>query len=837
MIIDSDKASSSGTSRPTRSNTTGTHLSGHSTTRSAASSDENFEPEEAHLPTYSPREQAARYSSEVPYDPEQRRLPLRRTSDHFPSDRKSRPPAYGSVPTATTAFQDDGRLEVSFDSMLLKQLPDSYSAPVQETGIDQYGFLDAPPMHINIMIVGSRGDVQPYLALGQKLQEHGHTVRLATHATFRQLVKDAGLRFFNIGGDPHELMSYMVRNPGLVPGFASVKNGDIGKKQKMVAEILDGCWRSCYESDDTPDTETSFAADAIISNPPAFAHIHCAEALGIPLLMSFTMPWSATSAFPHPLVNVKQSKGETNVADYYSYGLVDIMTWQGLGHTINKFRSKKLGLTQLSTASAVSMIERCKVPWTYCISPALVPKPTDWMGHIDVVGFYFLNLAKTYVPPLDLEEFLNAEDPPIYIGFGSIVVDNPQEITQFILDALSDTGVRAVVSAGWGGLDVDMIKKAAPNVFLVDCVPHDWLFERVSAVCHHGGAGTTAIGLKCGKPTIVIPFFGDQFWWATQIARRGAGPAPLNPEHLTSETIANAIRMALSPDTLSAAQRIGELIRSEDGAKMGAESFFRHLPLLNMRCDLDPKRIAVWYSPKYKLRLSALAAQILIEAGEIDIKQLTLHRAREYDTEIQAGDPLTGSLGPLFHMPVDVGRSLAKLSTGRPDKAAAKLLGVVPKFVLGTVKGTHEGFQNIPKAYGGGVRVHGKVTDFESGVTEGAKGFFFGVYDGFTGLVMEPVRGYKEHGVGGALMGVGKGTLNSIAKPLAGMFAGISHPLEGAAKSVGAMLHQHVGRERQLTRYKEGILQTEGLSQEERQRVVVAFGVFRNNSKGKQRAF
>ena len=160
----------------------------------------------------------------------------------------------------------------------------------------------------------------------------------------------------------------------------------------------------------------------------------------------------------------------------------------------------------------------------------------------------------------------------------------------------------------------------------------------------------------------------------------------------------------------------------QNGAENGAESFLRHLPLLNMRyvpvillvlldqqvdptdliysCDLDPKRIAVWYSPTYKLRLSALAAQVLIEAGEIEIKQLTLHRTyfdysyfvtkaqtsgrnfvgpREYDTEIQAGDPLTGSLGPLFHMPVDVGRSLAKLSTGRPDKAAVKLLGVVPK--------------------------------------------------------------------------------------------------------------------------------------------------------------
>ncbi|KAF8606090.1 UDP-Glycosyltransferase/glycogen phosphorylase, partial [Ceratobasidium sp. AG-I] len=203
-----------------------------------------------------------------------------------------------------------------------KKFPDSYGAPVEEVGVDLDAFASAPPMNINIMIVGSRGDVQPYLALGQKLQQHGHKVRLATHGTFRKLVRETGLRFFDIGGDPHELMSYMVRNPGLIPGFDSVIKGDIGKKQKMVAEILDGCWSSCYEPDDKEDGGATFAADAIISNPPAFAHIHCAEALGIPLLMSFTMPWCSTAAFPHPLVNIKQSAAEPNMTNYYSTRIV-----------------------------------------------------------------------------------------------------------------------------------------------------------------------------------------------------------------------------------------------------------------------------------------------------------------------------------------------------------------------------------------------------------------------------------------------------------------------------------------------------------------------------------
>lgn len=153
-----------------------------------------------------------------------------------------------------------------------------------------------------------------------------------------------------------------------------------------------------------------------------------------------------------------------------------------------------------------------------------------------------------------------------------------------VLDAIADTGVRALISSGWGGLDEEMIKAAGPNVFALGNVPHDWLFEHVSAVVHHGGAGTTAIGLRCGKPTVIVPFFGDQVrfcfcfsevsvvaegfilnqpWWAAQIARRGAGPAPLPPKQLNRQTLAAAIRVALSPATREAAQKIGETIKAE----------------------------------------------------------------------------------------------------------------------------------------------------------------------------------------------------------------------------------------------------------------------------------
>ncbi|KAF8593865.1 UDP-Glycosyltransferase/glycogen phosphorylase [Ceratobasidium sp. AG-I] len=666
---------------------------------------------------------------------------------------------YGAALAGMATFQDDGRLQITSDEKLPKSLPDSYCAPVDEIGIDVKEFANAPPMDICIMIVGSRG-------------------------------------------------------------FESVMKGDIGKKQKMIGEILEGCWKSCNEPDDASEGGAPFAADAIISNPPAFAHIHCAEALGIPLLLSFTMPWCATAAFPHPLVNIKQNSTQPNSTNYYSYGLVEIMTWQGLGHTINKFRTKRLGLAALSTVSATSMMERCKIPWTYCLSPALVAKPVDWMAHIDVVGFYFLDLATSYVPPPELEAFLRAGSPPIYIGFGSIVIEDPKEMTLAVLDAIAQTGVRALISPGWGGLDESMIKAAGPNVFALGNVPHDWLFEHVSAVCHHGGAGTTAIGLRCGRPTIIVPFFGDQPWWAAQIARRGAGPAPLPPKQLNKDTLAAAIQMALSPMTREAAQRIGMMIKAENGTKDGVDSFHRHLPLLNMRCDIDPSRLAVWYSPTYKLRLSACAAAILLSTRELDINQLVLNRPREYDTESKAAEPISGVVVPWFQMFNDVGKGLAQLPTSRPDKGMVKLLGAIPKGFHGSLKGTQEGLQALPKYYGSETRETGKVTDVGSGFKEGGKGFAMGFYDGVSDFFVEPVRGYKKSGVVGALAGTGRGSVNLLLKPTAGAFASVTLPIEGSIRAIRGMRHQGAGKEKRLLRLQQGTIEAEGCSREKRDSVV-----------------
>jgi UDP:flavonoid glycosyltransferase YjiC (YdhE family) len=182
-------------------------------------------------------------------------------------------------------------------------------------------------LNIVIQVVGSRGDVQPFIAVGNELQKHGHRVRLATHNVFEDFVRNAGLEFYSIGGDPAELMAYMVKNPGLIPNMKSLRAGDVQKKRVMVAEMLEGFWNSCIQPDAL--SNIPFVADAIIANPPSFAHIHCAQALGVPVHIMFTMPWSSTRAFPHPLANLKNTTTDPKIANYISYGIVDFMTWQG----------------------------------------------------------------------------------------------------------------------------------------------------------------------------------------------------------------------------------------------------------------------------------------------------------------------------------------------------------------------------------------------------------------------------------------------------------------------------------------------------------------------------
>lgn len=465
---------------------------------------------------------------------------------------------------------------VKDDGTVVVELPTGVESGAFDTGYEDVGGETAdeetldidipyvPPLQIVMLIVGTRGDVQPFIAIGKRLQDYGHRVRLATHANFKEFVLTAGLEFFPLGGDPKALAEYMVKNKGFLPSSPS----EIPIQRKQIKEIIYSLLPACKEPD--VDTGISFKADAIIANPPAYGHTHVAEALKVPIHIFFTMPWTPTSQFPHPLSRVKQAAGYR-----LSYQIVDSMIWLGIRDMINDFRKKRLKLRPVTYLSGAQG-SAADIPTGYIWSPHLVPKPKDWGPKIDVVGFCFLDLASNYEPPKPLITWLEAGKKPIYIGFGSLPVQEPEKMTQIIVEALEQTGQRGIINKGWGGLG--NLSEPKDYVYSLDNCPHDWLFLQCAAVVHHGGAGTTAAGLKAACPTTVVPFFGDQPFWGEQVHARGVGPPPIPVDQFSLPKLISAINFMSEPVVKERAVELARAMASEDGVTGAVKAFFRHLP-------------------------------------------------------------------------------------------------------------------------------------------------------------------------------------------------------------------------------------------------------------------
>ncbi|XP_014560771.1 glycosyltransferase family 1 protein [Bipolaris victoriae FI3] len=681
-----------------------------------------------------------------------------------------------------------------------------------------------PALNIVIQIVGSRGDIQPFIALGTELKRYGHRIRIATHDVFKHFVHESDLEFFPIGADPSELMAYMVKNPGIIPKFSTIKAGDIGKKRAMIADILEGCWRSCLEPD--LDTGVPFIAEAIIANPPSFAHVHCAEALGIPLHMMFTMPWSPTKAFPHPLANIKRSNLDPSTANYLTYGMIEMMTWQGLGDIINDWRENTLSLEPIGAIDAAGVMESLQVPYTYCWSPSLVPKPNDWPSHIDVCGFFFREEPQ-YSPPKHIDEFLRAGPPPLYIGFGSIVMEDPASVTEIILSTLRKCGVRAIISRGWSNLGEGREDENA--LFIGDC-PHEWLFKRVSGVVHHGGAGTTACGLLNARPTSIIPFFGDQPFWGEMVAAAGAGPRPVHHTSLTEENFTVIIKTLLDPNTKRSAKAIAAKMQCEQGVRRAVESFHSNLPRTNLACSLLPTESGVWmYDAKALkkqkkkaiegLRLSPKAVTVLSKHKLLDLTNLNLQHSNPFHLETERWDPLTATSSSVLASVVDFSHGFGSLASApvkaykhyHPAKAsfspdvpstaktasagsgagAASKAGI-NKMMASLIKGSlvdfpvalTEGLNNVPLMYGEKVRKRKPITDWKSGSKEAGKNFVNGFADPIYCLFKQPAVGLTKHGGLGLVTGLGKAGMGLVVKPGSAMFGLFAYPALGIYQSI-----------------------------------------------------
>lgn len=601
-----------------------------------------------------------------------------------------------------------------------------------------------PPLSICILAIGTRGDVQPFLAVAKRLQQDGHRVRLATHDVYREFIMDHGVEFYPLGGDPKELSSYMVKTGGqLIPLNPKLLLRELPKNMKMVNEICNSTWPAATAAD--PDggggpgiPGAPFRAQALISNPVTYGHVHIAEKLGVPLHIMFPQLWGPTAAFPHPLSSLSyKTITKPSKRNLWSYKVVNLLLWLGSYGTINDFRTDVLGLRKIRMGGrGRRLLLDLDIPHTFMWSPSLVPKPADWGDHYQVVGAATLKLSdeveEAFTPSPELAEFLANSTSgdglgPIFVGFGSMVLKHPAKTTRMIVEAARLANARVLIQSNWSDMAAWDLE-VPDSVFFLGYCPHEWLLSRVSAVVHHGGAGTTAAGLRAGKPTFIVPFFGDQHFWARATVTAGVGLEPCSIDNLSVEKLRAAFVELQSPVLVANAHVMGRKMQREDGADTAVQHFYRHLPIASMLCDSDTKSECSRVATKWRVRDERRLCDACAVASTIRV----------------SGDDTVSSTSSAFSSPRDTlveEYQAVNYKTRGPDS-----------ILKGAVSGS-------------GAFVH----ELGSGVKD---------------FVAKPVRGYREKGARGATSGFARacgGVL--VTRPLHGVALLADHIATGHCNS------------------------------------------------------
>jgi UDP:flavonoid glycosyltransferase YjiC (YdhE family) len=410
-----------------------------------------------------------------------------------------------------------------------------------------------------MLAIGSRGDVQPLVALGLGLHADGHNVLIATHSEFEDLVYESGLDFFLIQANSRELMASEV-------GQAAMESGSnpLRSFQQFARMVSVGIQRGGRSS-----LAACRGADLIIySGVGSYLAMPIAESLKLPAVGAILQPLHRTHAFPSFTFPIQQNMG--GFLNMLTYITADAMLWLPYLSAVNQFRKEQLNLPTIPRRVNYTTQWQNNNPVLYGFSPEVVPKPQDWGDHVIITGYWFLDRKTDWQPSSELLDFLADGSPPVYIGFGSMSSRKPKETTELVLKVLSQTGQRGLLSTGWGGLsEVDL----PVNVFSIQNIPHDWLFPQMAAVVHHGGAGTTAAGLRVGVPSVIIPFFMDQYFWGQRVADLGVGPQPIPRKKLSVERLANAITKATTDKEMQIrAKEVGEIVKTEDGVTKAVEA-------------------------------------------------------------------------------------------------------------------------------------------------------------------------------------------------------------------------------------------------------------------------
>lgn len=410
-------------------------------------------------------------------------------------------------------------------------------------------------MRIAIVCNDSRGGVQPYVALALGLRDAGHQVQAVAPSGLVHMFVEVGIAATALSGDIQAVVGGAggAAERGAVASLVFAARQLPAVMDLWMQETLDGC----------------AGADLILGGIGGMGTgLAVAEHLGVPFVEAHLQPIGMpTDAYPGVLMPwVPRWVGGGAVR--LSHRLSEAALWGSLAGPVRRARRRVLGLRRRPVA-------HLDQPVLYGFSPEVVRVPSSAERPRHTTGYWTLSTPADWTPPSALRTFLAEDGPPVVsIGFGSMTSDDPGALTALVRGAAQDAGVRAVLLAGWGGL------AALPDdatMITLDAVPHDWLFARVAAIVHHGGAGTTGASLRAGVPVTIVPFTMDQPFWGERVAALGVGPTPVPRRRLTRARLASALRRSLDDDALrTRAAALGARIRSEDGVGAAVRSIATH---------------------------------------------------------------------------------------------------------------------------------------------------------------------------------------------------------------------------------------------------------------------
>jgi len=406
-------------------------------------------------------------------------------------------------------------------------------------------------MRFTMIAIGSMGDVRPYILLGEELNKRGHHITIAAFEPFREAVINAGLDFAPLSGDVTKFMA-TVMSPGT--------NG------LNYLPRLETCLRDIASTLPNDLMASCQNAEAIICTYFGSMIYSIAEKKQIPCVQTHYYPMDYNASFPiSSAPNIKLGKVWNKTTYKVGYLMISALERRYLKEWR---RNQGVSIRKIKSAPDYSICGHV-VPVIYAMSPLIMPRPISWGAHIRMTGYWLNEESTDYVPPPELMAFLAKKPKPVYIGFGSMVSGDMGNTLETVIKAVKEAGVRAVMLKGWSGQEIP----ESDHIYAADYIPHDWLFEYVTAVVHHGGAGTTAAGLRAGCPTLVVSFGGDQPFWGSRVRALGCGPKPIKRENLTVPKLTAALNDLTQNETYKiAAQELGIRLKSEKGIHNAADT-------------------------------------------------------------------------------------------------------------------------------------------------------------------------------------------------------------------------------------------------------------------------